>query len=119
MLHPIIREAIRALDFRTPQIEITTLADIPAGTLWLDGEDARIRASGNDVIDVSLVKRLARWMDFNLSVDNVANKRYFETQNFYASRVAPGAPLVERIHATPGYPITLSMGLTFRFGAKD
>ena len=30
--HPIIREAIRMLDFRTPQIEITTLADIPGGT---------------------------------------------------------------------------------------
>jgi D-glycero-alpha-D-manno-heptose-7-phosphate kinase len=30
--HPILREAIRMLDFRTPQIEITTLADIPAGT---------------------------------------------------------------------------------------
>src|SRR5713226_9798636 len=30
--HPIIREAIRMHDFRTPQIEITTLADIPAGT---------------------------------------------------------------------------------------
>lgn len=30
--HPIIREALRLLGFRTPQIEITTLADIPAGT---------------------------------------------------------------------------------------
>ncbi len=30
--HPIIREALRMLDFRTPQIEIATLADIPAGT---------------------------------------------------------------------------------------
>jgi D-glycero-alpha-D-manno-heptose-7-phosphate kinase len=30
--HPIMREAIRMLGFRTPQIEITTLADIPAGT---------------------------------------------------------------------------------------
>lgn len=30
--HPIIREAIRMLNFNTPQIEITTLADIPAGT---------------------------------------------------------------------------------------
>ena len=30
--HPIIREAIKLLDFRTPQVEITTLADIPAGT---------------------------------------------------------------------------------------
>jgi D-glycero-alpha-D-manno-heptose-7-phosphate kinase len=30
--HPIIREAMRMLGFRTPQVEITTLADIPAGT---------------------------------------------------------------------------------------
>jgi D-glycero-alpha-D-manno-heptose-7-phosphate kinase len=30
--HPIIREAIRMAGFRTPQIEITTLADIPSGT---------------------------------------------------------------------------------------
>jgi D-glycero-alpha-D-manno-heptose-7-phosphate kinase len=30
--HPIIREAIQMLGFRTPQVEITTLADIPAGT---------------------------------------------------------------------------------------
>jgi D-glycero-alpha-D-manno-heptose-7-phosphate kinase len=30
--HPIIRESLRMLDFKTPQVEITTLADIPAGT---------------------------------------------------------------------------------------
>ncbi|MBU1042292.1 MAG: galactokinase [Proteobacteria bacterium] len=30
--HPIIREAIKQLGFNTPQLEITTLADIPAGT---------------------------------------------------------------------------------------
>lgn len=30
--HPIIREALDMLGFRTPQVEITTLADIPAGT---------------------------------------------------------------------------------------
>jgi D-glycero-alpha-D-manno-heptose-7-phosphate kinase len=30
--HPIIREAIALLNFTTPQVEITTLADIPAGT---------------------------------------------------------------------------------------
>jgi D-glycero-alpha-D-manno-heptose-7-phosphate kinase len=30
--HPIMREAIRHLNFRTPQVEITTVADIPAGT---------------------------------------------------------------------------------------
>jgi D-glycero-alpha-D-manno-heptose-7-phosphate kinase len=32
IVHPIIREAVKMLGFRTPQIEITTLADIPAGT---------------------------------------------------------------------------------------
>ena len=30
--HPIIREALKLQDLKTPQIEITTLADIPAGT---------------------------------------------------------------------------------------
>jgi len=30
--HPIIREALELLGFKTPQVEITTLADIPAGT---------------------------------------------------------------------------------------
>ena len=30
--HPIIRECLRHLNFKTPQIEITTLADIPSGT---------------------------------------------------------------------------------------
>ncbi|CAN5350954.1 GHMP kinase [soil metagenome] len=30
--HPIIREALRLQDLRSPQVEITTLADIPAGT---------------------------------------------------------------------------------------
>jgi D-glycero-alpha-D-manno-heptose-7-phosphate kinase len=30
--HPIIREALRVMGLRTPQIEITTLADLPAGT---------------------------------------------------------------------------------------
>jgi D-glycero-alpha-D-manno-heptose-7-phosphate kinase len=30
--HPIIRDALHMLDFKTPQVEITTLADIPSGT---------------------------------------------------------------------------------------
>ncbi len=30
--HPIVRECLQLMDFRTPQIEITTLADIPSGT---------------------------------------------------------------------------------------
>src|SRR5450631_1850361 len=30
--HPIIREALAMQHLRTPQVEVTTLADIPAGT---------------------------------------------------------------------------------------
>ena len=30
--HPIIKEALNIVNLKTPQIEITTLADIPAGT---------------------------------------------------------------------------------------
>ena len=30
--HPIIREALHLMELRTPQVELTTLADIPAGT---------------------------------------------------------------------------------------
>jgi D-glycero-alpha-D-manno-heptose-7-phosphate kinase len=30
--HPIIRESLNIMGFKTPQVEITTLADIPAGT---------------------------------------------------------------------------------------
>jgi D-glycero-alpha-D-manno-heptose-7-phosphate kinase len=30
--HPIIRESLRIMEFKSPQIEITTLADIPSGT---------------------------------------------------------------------------------------
>ncbi len=87
----------------------------------LDGEDPSIKAAGHDVVDLYLTKRLKRWIDFNFAIDNLFNKQYFETQNFFESRVSPGAgsPTAERIHATPGYPFTVSVGVTFRFGAKN
>lgn len=85
----------------------------------LDGEDASIRASGLTVLDFSLVKRLRRWVDFNLSVDNLTDKVYYETQNYFESRLRPGDPIIARIHGTPGYPVTVSLGLTFRLFAKN
>ncbi len=85
----------------------------------LDGLDETIRASGHDVVDFSLSKRLKKWIDLNFSVNNLFNKKYFETQNFFESRVSPNAPVIERIHATPGYPTSVNIGLTFRFGAKN
>lgn len=85
----------------------------------LDGEDPSITASGFDVIDLSFNRRLRRNMEFNFAIDNLTNKRYYETQNYFESRVRPGDELRSRIHATPGYPITVTLGLTFRFLNKD
>ncbi|MBC7929243.1 MAG: TonB-dependent receptor [Rubrivivax sp.] len=84
----------------------------------LDALDARVRASGLDVVDLGVSKRLRRFVDFNLAIDNLFNKRYFETQNFFESRVRPGDDPAERIHATPGYPFGVTIGLTFRFFGK-
>jgi outer membrane receptor protein involved in Fe transport len=85
----------------------------------LDGLDDSIRASGFDIVDLSVNKQLRSWVDLNFTIDNLTNKRYFETQNYFESRVTPFGPSIERIHATPGYPITVTAGLTFRFGRKE
>lgn len=87
----------------------------------LDGENPAIKAAGHDVVDFSMAKRLKKWVDLNFAVDNLLNKKYFETQNFFESRTMPGnsSPVISRIHATPGYPFTVSAGVTFRFGAKN
>lgn len=89
------------------------------GSYRLDGEDAGLaRASGHDVIDLSFARRLRRNLDFNFAIDNLTNKRYFETQNRFESRIAPDADIVSRIHGTPGYPFTVTAGITFRVRAK-
>jgi len=85
----------------------------------IDAEDASIKAAGNDVVDFSLSKRLKKWVDLNFSVDNLLNKKYFETQNYFESRVCPTCEILPRIHATPGYSTSFNFGLTFRFWAKE
>ena len=88
------------------------------GNYRLDSLDPAIRASGLDVVDFALTKPLRSWVDINLDVDNLSNKAYYETQNFFESRVAPGAPALERIHGTPGYPIGVTVGVTLHLGGK-
>ena len=88
------------------------------GSYRLDENDARIRASGLTVVDFALTRRLRRWVDFNLAIDNLTDKSYYETQNYFASRLRPGDPIVARIHGTPGYPMGFSAGLTFRISTK-
>lgn len=84
----------------------------------LDPLDAGIRAAGLDVVDLGVNKRLGRSVEFNLSIDNLFNKHYFETQNYFESRLRPGDEAVARIHATPGYPFSVTIGLTFRINGK-
>ena len=36
------------------------------------------------------------------SLDNVTDRDYYETQNYLDSRLTPDAPIVGRIHGTPG-----------------
>lgn len=97
----------------------STLAWRHISNYRLDAEDASIRAAGHDVVDFSVSKRLKKWVDLNFSVDNLLNKKYFETQNYFESRVCPTCDVVSRIHATPGYSTTFNIGLTFRFWAKE
>lgn len=84
----------------------------------LDGEDPTNRASGLDVVDLALRQRLHPAIDLNLSIDNLTDKRYFETQNYYESRLRGGDLPASRIHATPGYSRGLTVGLTIRLGGK-
>jgi outer membrane receptor protein involved in Fe transport len=83
----------------------------------LDGEDPAIVAAGHTVWDAGLTRRLSRHLDFSAGVDNLFNRPYFETQNYFESRLRGEEP-VYRIHATPGYSRTAIVGLTMRFRGK-
>jgi len=84
----------------------------------LDGDDPSILASGHTVYDLGIARRITRAIEFNLSLDNLTSRDYYETQNYFESRVTPLAPVVARIHATPGFPLTVVAGMTFRLRSK-
>ncbi len=84
----------------------------------LDGDNPSIVASGHTVFDLGVAKQVRHGIELNLSFDNLTNRDYYETQNYFESRVAPMAPIVARIHGTPGYPVTVVVGMTFRIGGK-
>jgi outer membrane receptor protein involved in Fe transport len=71
-------------------------------------------ASGLDVVDLAVTKKLRHGLEWNLSIDNLTNKHYYETQNFFDSRISPTAPVEVRVHGTPGYPFGYTTGLTWR-----
>ena len=85
----------------------------------LDGDDPSIVATGHTVIDLGLARQLNKRAELNFAFDNLTNRSYYETQNYFESRVTPTAPALYRIHGTPGYPLTAVVGLTLRFRGKQ
>jgi hypothetical protein len=83
----------------------------------LDSFDPSILAAGHTVWDMGIARRIRRGVELNLTVDNLANRSYWETQNYYESRL-PGQMPATRIHATPGYPLTVMAGVTVRMFGK-
>ena len=65
-----------------------------------------------------MAKEIHQGIELNLSMDNLTSREYYETQNYLESRVTPTAPVIARIHATPGYPLTVVAGITFRLHGK-
>ena len=79
--------------------------------------DASILASGHTVFDAAISRRLRRGVELRVSTDNLTNRQYYETQNYFISRLAGGPPMA-RIHGTPGYPLSITAGVTFRLFGK-
>ena len=83
----------------------------------LDGEDPSIQAAGHTVFDMAWSRRINRSFDLNFAIDNLLDRDYWEMQNYFESRL-PGQVPMERIHGTPGYGQTISVGMTLCFGGK-
>jgi hypothetical protein len=83
----------------------------------LDAFDPTILAAGHTVWDLGIARRIRRGVELNLTIDNLTDRSYWETQNYYESRLPDQGPM-KRIHATPGYPLTVMAGITVRFFGK-
>ncbi|MBI5281211.1 MAG: TonB-dependent receptor [Candidatus Solibacter usitatus] len=83
----------------------------------LDGEDPAVAAGGHTVFDLGLSRRITRDVDFSFAADNLLNRPYYETQNYFESRL-PGQEPRFRVHATPGYSRTLIAGISVRLRRK-
>jgi outer membrane receptor protein involved in Fe transport len=83
----------------------------------LDGIDPSIRAVGHVVFDTAFNRDVTDQISLNVAVDNLFNRNYWEVQNYFTSQIAGQGPM-ERIHGTPGYGRTLTVGVTLRFGDK-
>lgn len=85
----------------------------------VNGEEGDyVRGPGYSVTDIGLTRRLNSWLELNFAVDNIFDRVYYETINRYTSALRGQDPL-ERLHVTPGYPLTVVGGLNIRLFSKD
>ncbi|GAA0729167.1 TonB-dependent receptor [Aquimarina litoralis] len=77
-------------------------------------ETNSIVAKGYTVVDMSLNYRWKHF-DFSLSLENLLDTEWNETQFATESRLANETEAVEEIHFTPGTPFFAKAGITYRF----
>ena len=53
----------------------------------LEGSDPSIVASGHTVFDFGMARQVSRRIELSLGLDNLTNRDYYETQNYFESRV--------------------------------
>ena len=83
----------------------------------LDGLDPAVLAMGHTVFDLAVARPIHRNVVLNFALDNIFDRDYWETQNYFESRLR-GQPPRWRVHATPGYGRTIAAGLTIKLGGK-
>ena len=44
------------------------------------------------MLDLAVTKTIKPGLDLNFDIDNLADKTYYETQNYFESRVRPNMP---------------------------
>jgi len=64
------------------------------------------------VLHLGVARQLNHTVELNFGADNLTNRYYWDTQNYFESRIAPNAPVIARIHATPGYPLIAGQALS-------
>ncbi len=74
-------------------------------------------AAGHTVFDLAVSRRINPTVELYFAADNLFDREYWETQNFFESRL-PGQGPVERIHATPTYGRAVVAGITLHLGGK-
>jgi outer membrane receptor protein involved in Fe transport len=74
--------------------------------------------SGHTVFDLGLARQIRRGIELNLSLDNLTNRDYYETQNYLESRVTSDGSGRGPDSRYSGYPLTAVVGMTIRLRGK-